>query len=158
MEQKSKKIDVKIIVIIAIVVLAVIGIVIFASNKGTPGELKEKELSKEQMLEVAESKTGAYFKELGENKALAETQINNIFKISGVTYNIENNNVEIVVGDDTICKMYLPKEELVTLKRNQYITVVGKLSNFSTKDLLLTKMAYFEFKNCYIVELGIVHK
>ena len=153
MEKEKKKLSLKIIIpiVVAIVVIAIIGIVVFTSSKGTHNKVAE-EMTKEEMLEVAEEKTGEYFQELGENEALAETQINNIFKISGVTYNITSDNVEIVVGDDTICKMYLPKEELSTLKKNQDITVVGKLTKFSTKNLVLTKVAYFEFKNCYIVD------
>lgn len=44
MDQKTNKSKLKTIIPIAIVIIAVIGIVIFASNKGTPGELKEKDV------------------------------------------------------------------------------------------------------------------
>lgn len=44
MEQKSKKIDIKIIVIVIVVIIAVVeGIVIFASNSGTPKGLQAKD-------------------------------------------------------------------------------------------------------------------
>lgn len=44
MEQEKKKSKLMIIIPIAIVILAVIGIIIFTSDKGTPGELKEKDV------------------------------------------------------------------------------------------------------------------
>lgn len=44
MEQKSKKIDIKIIVIVIVVIIAIVeGIVIFASNKQTPKGLQAKD-------------------------------------------------------------------------------------------------------------------
>lgn len=43
MDQKKKKINVKIIVsIVAVVIIAIVGIVIFTSNKGTPEETKQE--------------------------------------------------------------------------------------------------------------------
>ena len=156
MEKEKKKLNLKIIipVIVVIVVIAIIGIIAVIGNK-TNNETSQ--MPKEEMLEIATDMSQTDFQELGKNTALAETKKDMIFKVSGVTYNIESDNVEIVVGDDTICKMYLPKEDLVQLKHNQDITVVGKLSDFKTKNMVLTKLAYFEFKNCYIVEFGTVH-
>lgn len=56
MEQKSKKIDVKIIIIIIVTIIAIIeGIVIFASNKLTPGESKKE--TKSPLVSMAEIKT-----------------------------------------------------------------------------------------------------
>ena len=154
MEQKTKKLNFKIIIsiVVAIGIIAVIGILVFKSNISTTSQM-----TKEEMLQVAEEKKGTYFQELGQNTALAENQINRIFKISGVTYNIGKDNVEIVVGDDTICKVYLTREDLITLNKNQDITIVGQLSSFNVKNLILTKLAYFEFKSGYIIETGAVH-
>lgn len=147
MDQKKKKINVKIVVpiIIAIVVIAVVGIVVVTKQDPTT------KMTKDQMLEVAESKTLAYFQELTDNTALAETQKSKIFKIYGKVYNIENNHVEIA-EKCTMLKIYLPKEELATLKKDQYITVVGSLNNISTKNILGLKTMFFDFKNCYLLD------
>lgn len=145
MEQKKKKINIKILVLIAIVVLAIIGIVAVIKQDPT------KKMTKDQMLQVAESKTLSYFQELTDNTALAETQKNKIFKIYGKIYNIENNHVEIA-EKCTMLKIYLPKEELAKLKKDQYISVVGSLNNISTKNILGLKTMFFDFKNCYLLD------
>ena len=157
MEKEKKKLNLKIIIPVVIVVI-VIAIIVVIAVIGNKTNNEASQMPKEEMLEIATDMSQTDFQELGKNTALAETKKDMIFKFSGVTYNIESDNVEIVVGDDTICKMYLPKEDLVQLKQNQDITVIGKLSDFKTKNMVLTKLAYFEFKDCYIVELGTVHE
>lgn len=159
---KESKGNKKIFMVIVVAIIVIIGIIAVMGNKTSNESNNEtnnqtSQMTKEEMLEKATDMSQTAFQELGKNTALAETRTGMIFKFSGVTYNIESDNVEIVVGDDTICKMYLPKEDLLQLKHNQDITVVGKLNNFKTKDMILTKLAYFEFKDCYIVELGTVH-
>ena len=49
MEKKTKKS--KLIIFIAIVIIAIVGIVVFTSNKGTPGEInKQKKRKMSQIL------------------------------------------------------------------------------------------------------------
>lgn len=148
MEQKTNKSKLKIIISIAIVIIAIVGIVIFTSNKenGT-----SKQMTESEMLKVAESRTVDYFKDLKDNSALAETQKGKIFKITGKIYNITNDHIEITTSD-TMLKMYLPKEELINLRKDQQVTVVGKLKDIKEKYFLgAEKLMFFEFRNCYVV-------
>ena len=85
MEQKSKKIDVKIIVIIAIVVLAVIGIMTFASNKGI-------KLSTSNYTDYMSGKFELQQKD-NDNK----WDVNVVFATNGLSKNYDYSNIEIEV-------------------------------------------------------------
>lgn len=147
MKQKKKKINFKIIIILlAIIVVAVVGIISF-KNKITR---TSKQMTESEMLKVAESRTVTYFKDLKDNSVLAETQKGKIFKVSGKIYNITKDHIEITASD-TMLKMYLPKEELINLKKDKEITIVGKLYNIKEKYILGEKVMFFEFNNCYII-------
>lgn len=153
MEQKSKKIDVKIIVIVIVVIIAVIeGIVIFASNNesGT-----SKKMTKNEMLEIAKDKTSmSFFRTLQENKALAETQKNKIFKIQEKISQIEKDYCTFYDGTTPPIqiKIYLDPNILVNLKTGQSITIVGTLSNITTEQKGMTYFCIFELKDCYLLE------
>lgn len=145
-KEKKKKSKLMIIIpIVIVIIIAIVGIVVFISNADPT-----KGMTKEEMLKVAESKTVTYFKELNNNAALAETQKGKIFKIYGKIYNITKDHVEIA-DSDTMLKIYLSKEELINLKKDQYITVVGSLNNISTINFG-EQIMFFKFKNCYLIE------
>ena len=152
MEQKSKKIDIKIIIIVIVVIIAIVeGIFIFASNKGTNA------MTIEEMLEIAQDHTGetiSFFRRLEDNKALAETQKNKIFKIDGEISEIEKDYCTFFDGQSPSIqiKIYLEQDILVNLKKGQSITIVGTLSNITTEPKGMTYFCIFEIKDCYLLE------
>ena len=94
MEQKSKKIDVKIIVIVIVVIIAVIeGIVIFASNSGTPGENKKE--TKSPLVSMAEIKASNWLK-------IKQKSFKEVISINAET--IENKGNIVTIYGRIYCK------------------------------------------------------
>lgn len=166
MEQKKKKINIKILVLIAIVVLAIIGIIAVIKQDPT------KKMTKDQMLQVAEElNIGNLNKEIAENQArVKDKYIGNIYKYSMYINNITDQYVEM--GS---FKVYLQPDELKKLSKNKKITVVGKIDNISIDTSKMgipysTKWDNFyfygyeiEMKNAYFVSdtfeiVGILHR
>lgn len=160
MEEKKKKSKLMIIipiVVVVIVAIVVVGFIVFKSNT----------MSKEEMLKIAQDYTGRnerniyktnnYFLDLANNMANAENQKGNIYKMQGIVDNIGENYCEFVYGSTKI-RMYLPTEELSTLKKDEnVICVVGKLKDVKKEDAEFTANfnkydTIFEFKNCYLIE------
>ena len=168
MEQKTKKIDIKIIIIVAITIIAVIeGIFLFTSNKENNKETEQvKVMTKEEMLEVAEDiseieekktpQTNSYFIDLDKNMAMAEMQKGKIFLMNDKIANIEKDYCEYSYGTIKV-RLYLPVATLTTLKTGNYIKVVGQLTDITKEQQMVAGMSYedtiFEFKNCYFIEI-----
>lgn len=86
MEQKSKKIDVKIIVIIAITIIAIVeGIVIFTSNNSNNG------------IKLNTSNYTDYMTRGGIVTNIIEGKYNIVFSINGLSQNYDYSNIEIEV-------------------------------------------------------------
>ena len=119
MEKKSK-LKIIIPIVIAIVILAVV-IVIMPKGK----------MSKEEMLEVAQELNITEFTNTINDNILKakETYNGNIYRYTGFVSNIETNYAEI--GN---IKVYLDKESLKTLNKNQKVEVVGKLENIDAEE------------------------
>lgn len=114
MENKSKRIDVKIIIIVIITIIAIVeGIVIFTSNSGT---LKEKDIigtweseDKEISIELYESGTGNKYDSVpltweikGNIINITENHYNFGNKVVG--YKVENNKITSVDGKEILYK------------------------------------------------------
>ena len=148
MEQEKKKLNLKIIIpiIIAIGVLAVVGIAFFMGSK------QLKKMSKEEMLEIAqEITTKDIYEDFGINEKNArEKYIGNIYKYTGVVKEVGDNYVSLDSQSNHIGeykKIYLSEEELKQVYKGQSITVVGKITKISGNAYF--KSAYFEMKDAY---------
>lgn len=114
MENKSKKIDIKIVVIAIVSIIAIVeGIIIFTSNSGT---LKEKDIigtweseDKEISIELYESGTGNKYGSVPLTWEIKGNIVNIIenhynFGTKTVGYKIEDNTMTSVDGKETLYK------------------------------------------------------
>lgn len=136
MEQKKKKSKLKIIIPIAIVILAVIGIVAVVGNKKMSKNYME---SKAQDMSLYELLDTAY-----NNEANAQKYKGQIYKLSGYVYNIERDFVKISIGigSMTFADVYLPQNELAILKKNEKITFIGQITEVGSS-VVIIKNAYY---------------
>lgn len=161
MEKEKKKLNLKIIIpVVIIIAIVVISIIIVINNKD-----KSEIMSKEEMLTVAQDITGSegnespntnlFFIDLDQNKANAEMQKGNIYKMEDQVHSIEKDYCEFSYGLIKV-RLYLPTETLVNINQGNYITVVGQLTNIIQEEELIAGMTYdksiYEFKNCYFIE------
>jgi predicted small lipoprotein YifL len=89
---------------------------------------EEPTLTKEEMLAVAELvDLGMIYNDMDENKIKAKkTYTGNIFEIPGFVYSIENDYC--ILKDrlfNVVLYVYLPEDDLLTITKNERITVVG---------------------------------
>lgn len=172
MEQEKKKIKLKIIIpiVLAIVIIAVVGIVIFASNNGGISDVFGK--SQEEMILQAEVLDWAtVHNEIKNNPARSEDYEGKLYFYYGTIYEISTNNVKVLnskdtsslntssVSSDRYIYVYLDKEEIKKLNKNDTIYVIGSLEkengtwsvpcNFKNAILLDTETV----KNNFIIAL-----
>lgn len=161
MEKEKKKLNLKIIIpVVIIIAIVVISIIIVINNKD-----KSEIMSKEEMLTVAQDITGSegnetpntnkFFLDLDKNKANAEMQKGNIYKMEDQVHTIEKDYCEFSYGMVKV-RLYLPTETLVHITQGNYITVVGQLTNIIKEETTIAGMTYdnsiYEFRNCYFIE------
>lgn len=140
MEQEKKKLNLKIIIILlAIVILAVIGIVVFTGkDKETSGGIQTKELTKDKMQDVAttlniENLVNECYNNI--NRA-NDKYLNNIYSYTATITEIRDNY--IIMNNDTINNnsetmnrnviVYLSKDEIKELNKGQTVKIIGKIS------------------------------
>lgn len=118
--------------IVILFLIFVISANLFACTNKTNSEAKEKVLSKEEMLAQAlEIDIGNICSASGANLASAKNEYcEKIIKLTGIVERINEDHVVLKrAGESSYCvDVYLPSEELVSIKRNYQITVVGKTS------------------------------
>ena len=150
MEEK-KKVDLKIIIlIVAVLIIAIVEIAIFIKQEAPT------KMTKEQMLEVAKELD---FKQLSEDvdnnmARVKEEYEGNIYKYSFYIEEINEDYVEL--GG---FKVYLIKDELITLSKGEKITVVGEVNKIDVNEDYKTRTVgrnddcsfIGEMKNAYLV-------
>ncbi len=169
MEQKKSNKKLVIIITIAVVVIvAIVGVVVFMSSKGGNGAGTKDvaKMSKEAMLEIAEDiskreekktpQTNSYFIDLSKNMANAEIQKGRIFLMEDKIANIEKDYCEYSYGTIKV-RLYIDTATLALLKTDNYIKVVGQLTDIIKEPKMVAGMSYedtiFEFKNCHFIKI-----
>lgn len=136
MEQEKKKSKLMIIIPIAIVVIAVVGIVAVVGNKKMSKDYME---SKAQDMSLYELGQTAY-----NNEAKAQKYKGQIYKLSGYVYHIERDfaKISIGIGSMVFADVYLPQNELASLETNEKITFIGQITEV-TNNVIVIKNAYY---------------
>lgn len=151
MEQEKKKLNLKIIISVALIlVVAIIGIVILTNGK----------MSKEKMLEIAKDLSFTELNnEIKENKSRAnEKYSGNVYIITGYVKDFDNKTITLYDTGNTIIKATISKDEINSLDKGQKVTIVGKIDKFefteekeSVAGATYTTNTYIaEMKNAYI--------
>lgn len=167
MEQKTKKLDFKIVIIVIVVIIAIVeGIVIFTSNKETPKVSKAKDLNKDAMLQIAQDKTtmgtgmaknyNNYFYELSTNNAKAESEKGKYFIVQDKVNSIEKDYAVLGLVSTLHFKVYLSNDELIKLKSGDKVKFVGRLEDIEKQQIMdygnsITSTSFI-FKNCYLLD------
>lgn len=130
------------------------------SGGGEDNETDEPVMTKEEMLQVAEEVSWSDIQTAtAENIARAKQQYcNKVMQLYGRIWSIEEDHIVIGGnGANALIDAYLPLEEIVTLELNQYIYVVGKI----TDDIIDTtenidgytfNYSCFQMPNAYLVK------
>ncbi len=110
----------------------------------------EPQMTKEEMLAVAQDIGEDFDKDFQANPVSAEAKyLGNIYYVTGIVNNIESDRVG--VGSFTV---HLPKEEIMTLTKGQWITIVGKIDSVEKKPDVYYPDIYFWYGtmiNAYFV-------
>ena len=118
-------------------------------------EEKETKPSKNDIIKKAtELDINTLNNDIYENKAKAEKDyIGNYYKVSGYVLEIESDYVSLSASDSYTgrIKAYLPKEELVDLKKDYKVTIVGKITDFKEEDHGSYFDSFVIMKNAYYI-------
>ena len=92
-------------------------------------------MTKEQMLENAEVTTlEELYGTISANKVKAEEElVGKIYRIDGYVGEIESDHIVLSFVGNTIT-VYLPKDDIINLVKNQQISVVGELGKVGYED------------------------
>lgn len=156
MDQEKKKINLKIIIpIVAVVIIAIIGITLTGNKIST--------MTKEQILNqnLTFLNLSSLDKELSENSARAKEKYKTgtIYKFEGCVNSIYDNYIKINSGN-LIINVYLPTEDIQTIDLKQKIVIAGKLDNINIEEKekvsygssYTKKETIITFKNSYVIQ------
>jgi uncharacterized lipoprotein YehR (DUF1307 family) len=110
-------------------------------------------VTKEELLETAIELDGySFYQEYTENKVKLSSQYDGkACLVSGTVYEIEEDHI-VVEDSNLLVKVYLPETEIIELKKNQFVEVVGLLKNMNFKQEMSQVWVTVDFNTAYLTK------